>query len=179
MYSARPVKLSPIEAFNKANVLLLAHAGGALPADVGRREITMPVPGERRDGVSMQVICTDGTVLQCQRFEAIDSGVLLFTEQQRTEAREETEEEEEEGVEEEATAFVPLHQLRFVLPEGLTPSTGGGQAMGQQMQGQPQPGGAPIPSQGQMAAQQQMGAQSPPQQTSGQPPTQQGPGQRR
>lgn len=115
----------------------------------------------------MQVICTDGTVLQCQRFKAIDSGVLLFGESPSQGARgEEGEEEEEEEaeMEEEANAFVPIHQLRFVLPEGVQPGRSRGQSMGQTSPQAP-PTGTPTPQQGSMPPQQQMG---------GQPSTQQG-----
>ena len=114
----------------------------------------------------MQVICLDGTVLQCQRFEAIDSGVLLFEEQRRREAGEDEDEEEEAEVAEEATAFVPLHQLRFVLPENVQPPGVGGQPMGQtttQSVPQAPPTGGPPP-QGQMPPQGSAGGGPSPQQ---------------
>lgn len=125
----------------------------------------------------MQVICTDGTVLECERFKAIDSGVLLFGERgRRTTQQPEGEAADEEDTEEseqadEAFGFVPLHSVRYVLPEG---------AMGPQATRQP----APQPTSG---AQQsppgaQPGAGAPPQSTgappsgTGQPPSQGGPG---
>lgn len=128
----------------------------------------------------MQVICTDGTVLQCQRFEAIDSGVLLFEDQQRGEASNEEDEDETER-DEEATAFVPLHQLRFVLPDGVQPGRSNAQSMGQTT---PQPtsqapptGGAPP--RGQTPPQQSMGGQSSAQQRgTGQPPSRPDPNRR-
>lgn len=117
----------------------------------------------------MQVICTDGTVLQCERFEAIDSGVLLFGEQPDT-PTDEGDETEEGEADEEANAFVPIHQLRFVLPEGVQPGRAGSQSLGQSMPAQ-STGGAPppgptAPPQGQTPTQQPMG---------GQPPTRGGP----
>ncbi len=129
----------------------------------------------------MQVICTDGTVLQCDRFEAIDSGVLLFEERRQSGAGEGEDEEEEAAAEtdDEASAFVPLHQLRFVLPEGVQP----GRASGQQQQPSqpatqaPPTGGAPP--QGGMPPQQPTGGQPPAQQGGpGQQPTQQDPRRR-
>ena len=121
----------------------------------------------------MQVICTDGTVLQCQRFEAIDSGVLLFDEQQRVEASEEDDEDETER--DEASAFVPIHQLRFVLPDGVQPGRSGAQSMGQPT---PQPA-SQAPPPGQMPPQQPMGGQSSSQQGgAGQPPSRSGPNRR-
>lgn len=133
----------------------------------------------------MQVICTDGTVLQCDRFEAIDSGVLLFDQPRQREAGEEESEADEESDEsEEAMAFVPLHQLRFVLPEGYQP----GGTSGQQAARQTPPQGAPTPPQaspgaappGQMQSQQGFPGQ-PPQtrQGGGQSSFQQGSGQPR
>lgn len=106
----------------------------------------------------MQVICTDGTVLECQRFEAIDSGVLLFGEGRTASTGEEDEEEEAEY--EEAFGFVPLHSVRYVLPEGAM----GGRATGQPAP-QQTPGGAgqaPPPSG-------QPGAMPPSQQPTGGP----------
>lgn len=109
----------------------------------------------------MQVICTDGTVLQCDRFEAIDSGVLLFDEGPRAEAGEE--ETEDEEADQEATAFVPLHQLRFVLPDGIRPDRPNQQPVGQtppQSQSQTPPTGG-TPPQGQAPPQQPRGGQQP------------------
>lgn len=106
----------------------------------------------------MQVICTDGTVLQCARFEAIDSGVLLFE-------AEASEDDDEEGAEaeiaDEASAFVPIHQLRFVLPDGFQPARPTGQPRAQQStqpRTQAPPTGGAAPPQGQQFS---MGGQSP------------------
>ena len=122
----------------------------------------------------MQVICTDGTVLQCDRFEAIDSGVLLFDQergrQESMEAEEEEADEEEAEADEEASAFVPLHQLRFVLPDDVRPDRATGQ---QTSQPTPQPP-TQTPPMGGAPQQGQMPPQQPP---SGQPPQQGGPGQ--
>lgn len=118
----------------------------------------------------MQVICTDGTILQCDRFEAIDSGVLLFNEEQGrqgTEA-EESEEAGEEMDEEEASAFVPLHQLRIVLPDSAQQGRSAVQSMGQttSQPTQAPPTGAGIPPQGQAPTQPSPRGQ-PPQQGGG------------
>lgn len=126
----------------------------------------------------MQVICTDGTVLQCGRFEAIDSGVLLFDEGQGRQEADEDEAEDEE--EEEATAFVPLHQLRIVLPDGAQPGRVGGQTMGQTTPRPPTqapPTGGGMPPQGQMPPQQTQGGQQG--QQGGAPGQGTGPGQGR
>ena len=129
----------------------------------------MPVPEQSPVGDTMQVICTDGTVLQCQRFEAIDSGVLLFDERRAGETEEDAEEEAED---EEAMAFVPLHQLRFVLPEGVQLGRAGGQATGQATPQQaPQATGSTPPQGGMPPQQSAPGQPSPPQQGFGQPPS--------
>lgn len=136
----------------------------------------MPVRGKLGAGDPMQVICIDGTVLQCERFEAIDSGVLLFGESRRSEAGE-TEDEEETEPNEEANAFVPLHQLRFVLPEGIQPGAPASQALARQP-AQRGPARAPpsAPQQGQVTHQQPGGqpSQTPP--GTNQQPPQPGPG---
>ena len=70
----------------------------------------------------MQIICVDGTTIQCAAFRPIDSGVLLF------------EDESDEDLEDrEADGFVPLSQLQYVLPEDFRM--------------QPRPQGQPIPQQ--------------------------------
>jgi hypothetical protein len=101
----------------------------------------------------VQIICKDGTTIQCADFEAIDSGVLFFqdTPSRRAEAGEEEEEEEEE--ERKADGFVPVTELHFVLPDEMvqqTPQRGGAQ---QQARGQVPPGAT---QQGGMSQQQQM-----------------------
>lgn len=109
----------------------------------------------------MQVICTDGTVIECERFEAIDSGVLLFGEERTARAAEDEEEEEEAAEHEEAFGFVPIHSVRYVLPEGALGPRGAGQPQqpaptgagqgappgGQQSYGGPQPGPQSGPGQ--------------------------------
>lgn len=69
----------------------------------------------------MNVICADGTSLQCAAFEAIDSGVLLY----------ESEPSEDEDEELRATGFVPITHLRYVLPEGISPGPQPGQQVTQ------------------------------------------------
>ncbi|MFB6141604.1 MAG: hypothetical protein ABEJ26_14360 [Halosimplex sp.] len=100
----------------------------------------------------MQVVCKDGTTIQCSDFEAIDSGVLLYQEQGTRDARSEEEDEAEE-TERRATGFVPITELKFVLPEELLG------ARGQQAapeRGRTAPPGAPTGAGGQVAQQQQM-----------------------
>lgn len=95
----------------------------------------------------MQIVCTDGTMIECTSFRATDSGVLLF---------DEAIEEEEEP---EAIGFVPIPELKFVLSDELLE----------------QIGMSPAPSEGappqQMPPQQQSRQAPPPQQSS---PPQQG-----
>lgn len=104
----------------------------------------------------MNVICLDGTTIECDSFRAIDGGVLVFTS--------ENEATEEDAGERMAAGFVPYEELRYVLPEqaqpmsaapqgqqqGTTPhSTGTGQWVQQPPQGVQQvaqgqqPGGSP------------------------------------
>ncbi|MFC7143003.1 hypothetical protein ACFQMA_25220 [Halosimplex aquaticum] len=102
----------------------------------------------------MQVICKDGTAIQCDDFEAVDSGVLLFQGQGRREMRSEEDEEEEEEEERRATGFVPITELKFVLPDELV--GGAGQRAGATERGRGTPPGAPTAPGGQVAQQQQM-----------------------
>lgn len=92
----------------------------------------------------MQIFCTDGTTVECTSFRAVDSGILLFDE--------EPEDESEHG---EATGFVPITQLKYVLPDDAQPAQpqgalqgarqppasvpGGGQQTGGGMGGRQQP----------------------------------------
>jgi len=103
----------------------------------------------------VQIICKDGTTIQCADFEAIDSGVLFFQEPvaQTGETEEEAEEEEEER---KADGFVPITELHFVLPDEMVqqapqptgaPEQGRAGRMGQ---------GAPTQQGGGLAQQQQM-----------------------
>jgi hypothetical protein len=116
----------------------------------------------------MQVVCTDGTAIQCSDFEAIDSGVLLYQDSDRRETRAE-DDDETEAEERRATGFVPITELRFVVPDemlgtasrgqrapapeparggapsGTPTAPGGGMAQQQQAQGFPGgPSGAPY-----------------------------------
>ncbi|MFC6758198.1 hypothetical protein ACFQER_18120 [Halomicroarcula sp. GCM10025894] len=78
----------------------------------------------------MQIICKDGTTIQCADFEAIDSGVLFFQEEMEQAAEGGEEDEEEEEEERKADGFVPITELHFVLPDEM-------------VQQAPQPAGAP------------------------------------
>ena len=104
----------------------------------------------------MQIICKDGTTIQCADFEAIDSGVLFFRE--GTERAAESGEEEPEGEEEDlkADGFVPITELHFVLPDEMVQQP-------PQPTGVPEQGrtggtaqGAPTQQGGGLAQQQQM-----------------------
>ena len=103
----------------------------------------------------MQIICKDGTTIQCADFEAIDSGVLFFQEATARTSEAEEEEEEEEA-ERKADGFVPITELHFVLPDEMVqqapqptgvPEQGRAGGMGQ---------GAPTQQGGGLAQQQQM-----------------------
>ena len=71
----------------------------------------------------MQVICKDGTRIHCQDFEATDSGVLFFQERS-----EENGDEQEADERRSAAGFIPVTELRFVLPDEMARQ----QAMSQQ-----------------------------------------------
>lgn len=113
----------------------------------------------------MKIICKDGTTIQCDDFEAIDSGVLFFQETPPR-ADEGDEEEEEEESERKADGFIPIMEVHFVLPDGMVqqtpqptgapeqaraagttqappPQQGGGMGQQQQMQQQPRGPGQP------------------------------------
>lgn len=61
----------------------------------------------------MKVICVDGTCISCNKFRAIDGGVLLFADEPTDESGADEDEERE------ASGFVPYEELRYVLPEGV------------------------------------------------------------
>lgn len=71
----------------------------------------------------MQIICKDGTTIQCTDFQAIDSGVLFFQEAMGRTTEEEEEEEAEEEEERKADGFVPITELHFVLPDEMVQQT--------------------------------------------------------
>lgn len=96
----------------------------------------------------MNVICADGTRLQCATFEATDSGVLLFDE--------EPSDEEDERAERQPIGFVPITELRYVLPEGVTPGPRPGQQAGTSEQR-----GPPIQSAGGAGPQRSQSQSSP------------------
>jgi len=110
----------------------------------------------------VHIICNDGTTIQCQDFEAIDSGVLFFQEMRGRRTTDEEDDEEDE--EESASGFVPITELRFVLPDEMV------QGQAAQPAGTPQaaPGGTPTGArQAQMSQHQAQGLQGPP---AGRPP---------
>lgn len=117
-----------------------------------------------RVGHTMQIICTDGTTIQCDEFEAIDSGVLFFQETApRQEAAEEDDDEDAEpdDIQQRASGFIPLTQLQFVLPDEM-------------VQQPRQRAGAPQPQSGHRQAGGQAGGMAQQQQMQ-QPPSQMGP----
>jgi len=61
---------------------------------------------------TVQVICKDGTRIHCRDFKATDSGVLFFQDAPGEESDEEQDEEERGS----ADGFIPVTELRFVLP---------------------------------------------------------------
>jgi predicted flap endonuclease-1-like 5' DNA nuclease len=65
----------------------------------------------------MRVVLTDGTEFECANFKALDSGVLLTKDKKRKKV----------------IGFVPVHQLRYVVPDDLepveTPSADGEEAV--------------------------------------------------
>lgn len=89
----------------------------------------------------MKLFCTDGTTIECTTFRALDSGVLLFQD----------EEPEADAGHEEADGFVPITQLQYVLPDEVQPgqATGGLQQRPAAPGGQQGPGQASGPQQGQ------------------------------
>lgn len=101
----------------------------------------------------MQIICKDGTTIQCHDFEAIDSGVLFYREAPGTQAEGEDEEDEEDL---KADGFVPITEVHFVLPDEMVQQAPAqrGAAPEQGRTGQAPPG-APT-QQGGLAQQQQM-----------------------
>lgn len=81
----------------------------------------------------MLVVCKDGTTIPCQQFRAIDSGVLLFDDAPDGDDDESPE----------ATGFVPVTELRYVLPDDVPPGGPDAQPAGQRgpPAHQPGPGG--------------------------------------
>ncbi|WP_372911024.1 helix-hairpin-helix domain-containing protein [Salinigranum sp.] len=81
----------------------------------------------------MRVVLTDGTEFECANFKALDSGVLLTKDKKRKKV----------------IGFVPIHQLRYVVPDDLEPvetpsSTGARAGAG----GEDTPRGAPADATG-------------------------------
>lgn len=101
----------------------------------------------RRECDTMKVVCNDGTIFECDRFRAVDSGVLLFGEQESRSQGDEAETDEketeaEEEVEQEAMGFVPVQSVRYVVSDELLRGTRGLQPTAQQAP----PSGAPAGS---------------------------------
>lgn len=69
----------------------------------------------------MQIICKSGTTIQCEDFEAVDSGVLFYQkEPKRSQSGEDDEEEEEaEDMTDRASGFVPITEVQYVLPDAM------------------------------------------------------------
>jgi len=111
---------------------------------------------------TVQIICKDGTTIQCRDFRATDSGVLFFQEtpgrREESEGEDEEEQEEEREMDQEsASGFVPITELHFVLPDEMVQRRAEAQRAGYPQQSRM--GGAPpdAPQQrGQVAQQQQM-----------------------
>jgi len=104
----------------------------------------------------VQIICKDGTTIQCDDFEAIDSGVLFFQEPTARASEGEEEEEEEEAEERKADGFVPITELHFVLPDEMVQQTPQQTGVPEQGRGAGTPQGAPTQQGGGRPQQQQM-----------------------
>jgi hypothetical protein len=106
----------------------------------------------------VQVICKDGTTIQCQDFEAIDSGVLFYQDRPgRREATTAEDEEAEEEMHERASGFVPITELRFVLSDEMVQQQAAQRsAVPEQGPASQVPPSAPQQRSGRMAQQQQM-----------------------
>ena len=103
----------------------------------------------------MQIICKDGTTIQCADFEAIDSGVLFFQEASSVTSEAEEEEEGEEEEERKADGFVPITELHFVLPDEMVQQAPQPTGVPEQPRGG-MTQGAPSQQGGGLAQQQQM-----------------------
>lgn len=101
----------------------------------------------------MQIICKDGTTIQCTDFEALDSGVLFFQEEM---TRPDEEEETEEDKAERADGFVPITELHFVLPDEMVQQAPQPTGMAEQGRAGATGQGAPTQQGGGPAQQQQM-----------------------
>lgn len=100
---------------------------------------------------TVQVVCKDGTTIQCQDFQATDSGVLFF--QARTGRGEDEEEEEDERA---ADGFVPITELQFVLSDELAQQQlGRGRGAVPERAPAGVPAGGQAPPAGQVVQQQQ------------------------
>lgn|GEM_PF-2175244 len=121
------------------------------------RRYLLDAPANGRWCFTMQVVCKDGTAIQCTDFEAIDSGVLLYQETGRRETRGEEAEEADEEAERRAAGFVPITELRFVVPDEMLQTSGRGQRAPAPESGRAgAPPGAPTGPGGQVAQQQQV-----------------------
>jgi len=117
------------------------------------RRYLLTLEANHRWCFTVHIICKDGTTIQCRDFRATDSGVLFF---QSTPGRREEEEEDEEEEAESASGFVPITELKFVLPDEMVgPGTAGRAGVPERRQEMP-PG---AQRQTGMAQQQQMGGQ--------------------
>ena len=101
----------------------------------------------------MQIICKDGTTIQCQDFEAIDSGVLFFQEPPGAQAESEEEEDEDEL---KADGFVPITEVHFVLPDEMVQQAPQPTGVPEQGRAGGMSQGAPTQQGGGLAQQQQM-----------------------
>ena len=107
----------------------------------------------------MHIICKDGTTIKCRNFEAVDSGVLFF--QETPTRREATEEDEEEDERERASGFIPITELRFVLPDEMVQQQAREQQAGHPQQAQAGQLPTGVPQQGGQASQYQQMQGSP------------------
>jgi hypothetical protein len=53
----------------------------------------------------MKAICTDGTTVDCQSYKPLDTGVVLFEDENQERQR----------------AFVPINALQYIIPDDVQP----------------------------------------------------------
>lgn len=99
---------------------------------------------------TVHVICKDGTMIRCRDFRATDSGVLFF---QETSGENPDDDEEEDRA---ADGFIPVTELRFVLPDEMVQQNTMDQRTGHPQQGQGEQVPAGGQQQGGLTRQQQM-----------------------
>ncbi len=65
----------------------------------------------------MNVLCTDGTIFRCDRYELTEKGVKLYSGD-----TEETPDRYESDTDDHQIGFVPDAMLQYILPDGVRPA---------------------------------------------------------